>query len=422
MSTRAEIGAKATLIMKPVAYKAGKLYSYIPNVVQGHTGYPESPGDFTFSRASEGSRTGPDGLIQTEAVDVPRLQYPSCPSVLLEPARTNLALWSEDFSIWTEDNASVDSNVIIAPDGAQIADKIISSAVDIRHFIWKQLNSIIATEVYAISIFAKAGEYGYLQISSRTGWTLNTPFCNFDLINGVVGNNNTTGEIKAYTDGWYKCTIYLTGLETGATYLIGGLPSDINSRIPAYLGDNVSGIYVWGTQVEQGSYPTNYIKTESASAVRAAESLSLSRTFTNDLTLFINVDLPDVPLADAPTPIVPVLGCFDGTIANRLYLNRPKNNGNEISANIVLGGVTLAATGNIANPGNVRLAMNVSSIESKIVLNGVEIASGSGGDSSILTDVLPYFSQLTYSATTEFNEIMIFDQKLTIAELIELTT
>ena len=80
-----------TLTMIPSGYKAQKVYSVLPT---------NGDGDFTFNRNDTGTRVNKNGLIEQVATDVPRLDYSdgSCPSLLLEPASTNLALYSQEFT------------------------------------------------------------------------------------------------------------------------------------------------------------------------------------------------------------------------------------------------------------------------------------------------------------------------------------
>ena len=56
--------------------------------------------DFTFDRSSTATRVNKEGLIETVAIDTPRLDYPlidgvvqSEPALLLEPSRTNLVTY-----------------------------------------------------------------------------------------------------------------------------------------------------------------------------------------------------------------------------------------------------------------------------------------------------------------------------------------
>jgi hypothetical protein len=68
-------------IITPNAYKSGKLYA-----VKGT--------DLTVTRATSATRVNANGVIETVAANVPRFDYSGggCPSILVEPQRTNLVL------------------------------------------------------------------------------------------------------------------------------------------------------------------------------------------------------------------------------------------------------------------------------------------------------------------------------------------
>lgn len=76
---------QASLVVTPNAYKASKLYSVIPS---------DGSGDLTVTRATTATRVNASGLIESIAANVSRLDYTnaSCPSILVEPQRTNLIL------------------------------------------------------------------------------------------------------------------------------------------------------------------------------------------------------------------------------------------------------------------------------------------------------------------------------------------
>ena len=78
--------AAPSLALIPSAYKVGKVASVKP--INGK-------GDFTFTRNSEATRINENGIIETMGVDVPRIDHTDggCPSLLLEPASTNLQLF-----------------------------------------------------------------------------------------------------------------------------------------------------------------------------------------------------------------------------------------------------------------------------------------------------------------------------------------
>lgn len=86
----------ASFIVTPNGYKTSKLYSLKPT---------NGGGDFTFARSTTGYRKNATRLQEMSA-DVPRVDFlnDTCPSVLLEPQRTNIILRSQDLSsaTWTK--------------------------------------------------------------------------------------------------------------------------------------------------------------------------------------------------------------------------------------------------------------------------------------------------------------------------------
>ena len=73
----------ASLIVTPNAVKAGKLYSIVPT---------NGTGDLDVVRATTATRVNSAGLIESVGANIARLDYSnrSCPSILVEPQRTNL--------------------------------------------------------------------------------------------------------------------------------------------------------------------------------------------------------------------------------------------------------------------------------------------------------------------------------------------
>ena len=80
---------QASLVLTPNAVKTSKLYSIIPS---------NGNGDMTVVRATTATRVNSLGLIESVVANVPRLNYNSvggCPSILVEPQRTNRLLNSD---------------------------------------------------------------------------------------------------------------------------------------------------------------------------------------------------------------------------------------------------------------------------------------------------------------------------------------
>jgi hypothetical protein len=212
---------EASLVLVPSGYKSGKVYSEVPT---------DGDGDLTFTRASSATRVNSDGLI--------------------ESPRTNLVRYSEQFDngTWTKVATTITSNTTNAPNGTLTADKLVSTSVSSSHSVYQNLGSVGDTRV--ISCFVKKAEYRYVTLQYGTAATR----FDFDTLTFSGGTSNT------YTDegnGWYRISSLLTAtINARVTILI---PD--NSGNISYVGDDVSGTFIWGAQAETGSTATEYIPT-----------------------------------------------------------------------------------------------------------------------------------------------------------------
>jgi hypothetical protein len=263
-----------SLALLPSGYKASKVYSVLPT---------DGTGDFTFTRSGNATRVNSDGLIELVTTNVPRLNYPlidgvvsGCPSLLLEPQRINLVTYSEDFSqLSSQSNVTITDNQVISPDGTQNAASFIDNGTSGVHRAFSVYSSTIASgQLVAHSVFAKAKEHKWFQLS--TGGNTNDQWANFDLENGVIGNSSSSANpiIEDYGNGWYRCILFATTSANNAS--VAGLLTltnnlDVTSRSPSYSG-NGEGVYIFGLQLEEGSYPTSYIPTSGTTATRSAET------------------------------------------------------------------------------------------------------------------------------------------------------
>jgi len=259
------------LAMIPSGYKARVVYSIMPE---------SGVGDFTFVRSGDATRINKDGLIETVDSHVPRLNYdlvngvPSeCPSLLLEPQSTNLLTYSEDFSdsSWTSQavGATVTSNSIISPDGTLNADTIQGSGSSTFVHIRKNIN--LTTASHTFSIFAKKGTNNFLAVQAQYYSGATNTAVIFDLNNSIVTSG--TGNIEDYGNEWLKCsyTVVISSDLTGR-FLIGPAYNGTTIEFPSTSTANGKNIYIYGTQLEQGSYPTSYIPTSGSTVTRSAEA------------------------------------------------------------------------------------------------------------------------------------------------------
>ena len=215
---------------------------------------------FLFQNATTNSNISLDNVSVKEVTrdSVPRIDYTGggCPHILAEPQRTNLLTYSEDFSnaIWTKSGSSVTPNATTSPEGTINADKLVEDTSTGGHQI-QSITSASNSTIYTTSVFVKYAGREWIRFTdaqSSNRIHFNTLTGVFGTISGTVIDYNST----ALEDGWYKLSFTTTSVATAYTPRIALAEADNDV---SYTGDGVSGVYIWGAQLEQGSYPTSYI-------------------------------------------------------------------------------------------------------------------------------------------------------------------
>jgi hypothetical protein len=277
----------ASLIVTPNGYKEGTLYSVIPS---------DGSGDMSVVRATTATRVNSAGLIESVANNIPRLDYSNgtCPSLLVEPQRTNGLTYSEDFSnvSWVKADSSVTSNAVTSPSGIQNADYLIPNTTFGLHTVTKL--AVATTGLQTFSVFAKQGGYKNILVwfDTHSGGL----GVNLDNLAIFRNENIVSYELEQYPNGWVyiSITANITVLSNPTIYI-----ADNGTPPQAFFsGNGTSGVYLWGAQLEAGSYPTSYIPTTSASVTRNADVVS--KTGISSLigqtegTMFLDVDFTEV--------------------------------------------------------------------------------------------------------------------------------
>jgi len=266
------------LALIPSAYKESKVYSPLP--INGD-------GDFTFTRTTEATRVNKDGLIETVGNNIPRLDYldGSCPSLLLEPSRTNLITYSSevnegnitDFTSGTGLPPDLLSETDLAPDGSFTACEWrfnVGSGITTSDISTINNNYYTDGNVdYTMSVYLYA-ELDNTQIYIR-----------------AAGSNYT---LKTLNAGWNRVQVTDTSTSTSSSWSIGL----IQGLSGGTINSNVT-VKVWGLQVEEGSDVTSYIPTNGSIVTRAVDVCtldttnldlsSITETFTDNSTNVITV-------------------------------------------------------------------------------------------------------------------------------------
>jgi hypothetical protein len=368
------------------------------------------PLPFNFTRSTGGTRVNKDGLIEVVTNNKPRIDFlnDSNGALLLEPSRTNLITYSEQFdnAAWTKTNATVTANYAISPDGYTNADKFIPNTINSIHSINQ---TGFASNAYTFSVFAKAdGE------TTFSMWLLNnTVRALFDLSNGtIILSTVTSSKIEDYGNGWYRCSVYSSTAGTTAA---------IYSRTGGvFIGNDSDGILLYGAQLEQGSYPTSYIPTQGATATRVAETCidaGNSQIFNDsEGVLFAEISA----LVDDNT--VRMIQISDGTNGNRVIIYY--KNGGTINGALASGGSTavdipFSATFTNTNKVAIRYKLN----DVSLWINGVKVGEDLSANSPIGLDRLSFNqdggANYFYGNT---KDLRVYNTALTDQELINLTT
>ena len=375
--------------------------------------YNYKPLPFNFERGSSATVVNKDGLIETVGSDMPRIDYKddSKGALLLEPQRTNLIEYSEDASQWLNVNEIITKDEIISPDGTLSADKFEFTGDGSIRPNTSQLTFI---DNYVFSVFIKKGNSRYVTLQARFFTTSST--IGFDLDNATAESG---GVIEDYGNDWFRLSLTnnVTGDadRTGVFYVY--LPNELGSMT------SVSGnyAYVWGAQVEEGSYLTSYIPTQGSAVTRLADVCNNggNEQVFNDSE---GVLIAEISALDSNVGTERYVYIGDGTNTNRLVI-RYSPTENDIRMLVSSGGSTQVSLGttnyNVEESHKIALKYKVNDFA--LWIDGVEVLTDTSGSTPI------GLSELTFSITgAEFygymKQLQYFDKALTDIELKALTT
>jgi len=378
----------------------------------------------TFTRASTATFVGINGLIQSAVINAARFDHDpvtlACKGLLIEESRTNLLSRSAEFNetVWLKLRSSISANSTTSPSGDGSADKLIEDSSAGTHMTYRTINtgSLVA---HTFSVFAKADGRNFVYLDCGDGFPLNSN-AYFNLSNGTLGNigANATASITAFGNGWYRCSVTATptSTTTNGFYILTASTNGVTS----YQGDGTSGIFIWGAQVEAGSFPTSYIPTTTASVVRSADVCSITGS---DFTGFYNNDqgtMVTVASANGFTSNNNAMASIESGATNVMRVLYRAAQVNRLTAQVAAAVATPASNYNTVNV-VYKAAITADITGADYVIDGTQIPDTFTG-SALTANNLKFTGISSATSNTTISSFRYYKKRLPVSKLQTLTT
>jgi hypothetical protein len=237
-----------------------------------------------------------DYFFTTDRLNVPRLNYESyggCPSILLEPQRTNLSTNSGTLTGFGTFGISLSSALLNNPENGINSVLMTENTDNSAHFTFgPAVISYTSGILYTNSIFVKKGNGSnapnIVQLTFSSGAFGTSQYANFNILTGVItAQVGGTATIKSYPNGWYRisfsaqCTVTSTNTSGVTVFFTNNNPTATRGSI--YVGNINSNVFIWGAQLEQGAYPTSYIPTTTIPLTRNGDIFTRNNLYANGI-------------------------------------------------------------------------------------------------------------------------------------------
>jgi len=359
-----------------------------------------------------GASTGKAGLLEDE----PRFDYSggaTCPSLLLEPSRTNIVPISEGIPEDTN-GVTLTENYGTSPEGLQNSLKVQKDGVSSNDRIFPIDNynaTLVSGTSYSLSAFVKNIDVnGTTTIGCRLGsggtlFRLGYEWNGSSLTKSTLyaAGTRTNEILEDYGNGWWRI-----GFSFVADNTQGGIELDIDRQ----NGSATTSLETYGWQLEAGSYPTSYIPNHSGGSVtrgvEVTSKMTLPTSLGTDFTIYF-----DTKIFDSGNGML----IFEDASNNDIYKFYSYSDHYDVYD--VTAGQFLVKT---TAPANGKIALKQSGSSIKIFINGQdETKTGAVGNTTEIAKFEINQTSVQQNRCT-LNQILLFTEALSDADCITLTT
>ena len=310
--------------------------------------------------------------------DMPRLDYSggaSCPSLLIEPQRTNLMIQSEYAGAYTTNGVgTITDNAETSPEGVGNAFELNDTSSG-TYFRIEDNITLTATD-HTLSVFVKKtsgtlSHYAGLQLDSSRKYVI------LDTTNGTyneaTGTDNDSVNIQDFSDDWWR--VIITNSVSAGSIRIAVWPALSDNGTSISVNATGSNVF-YGLQLESASYPTSYIPTYGASVTALKDdcyNLTFSDLQTTDATIFAEFNYDS-----GKTGAFRFVFCSENSTTGSLdsvQLNSAAS-GVSFSFNIQGSGISFSTLSLLDGNNKALIKFERSTGAVKTFLNGVEVDSG----------------------------------------------
>ena len=364
-----------------------------------------------------GATTGKAGLLEDE----PRFDYSggaTCPSLLLEPSRTNLATHSEYFGAWnTSGTASVTDNQAVSPEGVLNAALLDFGSTTLGANRIDLEPSISAGTDYVFSVFVKnidANRIGIRNYNSTKDAIANFDFSSASFTDTNVNVIDTI--VEPYDNDWYRIGIVVnSGVDTTA---------DMRISPDTTSGSDGEQIYIYGATFEEGSYPTSYIPNHSGGTItRGADVMQIASGISDLLPQGTGTMYVEVTIEDAVNTEGYLMRIEQASFANTIFIARSTAGNLFVSYRNNNSTIFSMQKNNVAK--TFKAAFAFESGNSVLYVNGEQVGTSSVTYTPSVTydDIrIGGYSANTANMSGLFSQGLVFKTRLSNEDLATLTT